>query len=630
MNLLFQGRMQAQSVVQSLWVTIFLTLLFSATSIANAQQYASAIISESNVTSSSNSIDSNTGTYSELEAGTGIIIGIGSYSAHIEIQFPTVVPANQTSYVRIETEDNILSSLMGGTLGNLLSGISGVALVGNQEFGVEAKNGATVVLSGNSTNPLSFAGERLKVVVDTNNHTYLAITPNQPYQSIRITNYVGSLVGLGVKKRLRVWDPYYVVAESDTAPQFTSYDAAGISLELLNLGGGANHLERAVDGNETSHSTLSLGVVSVASNITQRFYFEGFSQSDDVFTVRLGMDPALLAITLGQGVRIRTQNGAIVVTNDTLQALLTLANINDLQSGNPTTISITPGAPVDRLVVELNGLLGVTVSQSLDIHEVSKPSSDITASAQPVEGGNVECEPNPVVYGGTTICTATPNVGYHFTGWSGDCSGTELTCTLEAVTAGRSVLAGFAPLLEEELILPEGPQAGQGMHLAVANTNAWQLAEAQAQTVAGLVEPPPAEMMLLHGVVRLRLVLGDQGTDATVVLTYPQPLPPGTVYYKYGPTLADPTPHWYVFPHAQISGNTITLTLTDGDAGDGDLTANREINDPGGPAILASSGVAAVPSLSQWATMVLAGVLAVLGIAVMHRHRPSGAASSLH
>lgn len=352
--------------------SIFISSEFTVTSQIN---YASSVTSESHVTSSSHSIDGNQSTYSELEAGTGIIIGIGSYSSHIEMQFPTVIPANQTSYVRIETQDNILSSLLGGTLGNLLSGIVGIALTGNQEFAVEAKNGSTVVLSGNSTNPSSFSGERLKVVIDENNHTYLAITPSQPYQSIRIANFAGSLVGLGMKKRMKVWDPYYVIQGTNcSAPKFTSYDAAGITLELLNLGGGVHNLDRAIDGNLVSHSTLSLGVVSVASNITQRAYFEGLSQPTDVFAIRLGIDPALLAITLGQGIRIKTQNGAVLVTNDILQNLLTPANITAIQSGNPVTIMITPTVPVDRVVVEMNGLLGVTVSQSLEIFEVYRIS----------------------------------------------------------------------------------------------------------------------------------------------------------------------------------------------------------------------------------------------------------------
>lgn len=375
------------NLLQSLPPLIFYLVVFSLGGFKASSQihYASSVVSESNVTSSNHSIDADQTTYSELEAGSGIIIGIGSYSSHIELQFPTVVPANQTSYVRIETEDNILSSLMGGTIGNLLSSIVGIALIGNQEFSVEAKSGATVVLSGSSTNPSSFSGEHLKVVVDANNHTYLAITPTQPYQSIRISNHVGSLIGLGLQKHMKVWDPYYVVQSANCVmPQFTSYDAAGLSLELLNLGGGVHNLERVIDGNLASHSTLSLGVVSVASTIVQRVYFEGVSQPADVFAVRLGIDPGLLAVTLGQGIRIRTQNGAIVVTNDLLQNVLTPADIALLQSGQPVTLYITPNAPIDRVVVEMEGLLGISVSQSLEVYEVYKisqsPQLDINGS----------------------------------------------------------------------------------------------------------------------------------------------------------------------------------------------------------------------------------------------------------
>ncbi len=370
---LFKFRM---TLINTIITLNIITILHLIGSTAFSQlQYTTSVVSESNVTSSSNSIDANISTYSELESGTGIIIGIGSYSSHIELSFPGIVPANQTSYVRIETQDNILSSLLGGTLGNLLSSIVGTALTGNQEFSVDVKNGASVVLSGSSTNPLSFAGERLKIVLDKNGHTFLAITPNQPYQSIRITNNVGSLIGLGVKKHMKVWDPYYVTtAITCTDPQFTSYDASGITLELLNLGGGITNLERVIDANLASHSTLSLGVVSVTSTITQRVYFEGLSQPTDVFVVRLGLDPALLAITLGQGIRIRTQNGAVVVSNNSLQSMLTPLDIVNLQNGLPISINLTPGVPVDRIVLEMNGLLGVTVSQSIKIYEVYKIS----------------------------------------------------------------------------------------------------------------------------------------------------------------------------------------------------------------------------------------------------------------
>jgi hypothetical protein len=67
----------------------------------------------------------------------------------------------------------------------------------------------------------------------------------------------------------------------------------------------------------------------------------------------------------------------------------------------------------------------------------------IATAAAPVAGGTVACSPNPVSLGGTSSCTATPNPGYAFTGWSGDCTGA--ACVLEGVTSPRSVTATFAP-----------------------------------------------------------------------------------------------------------------------------------------------------------------------------------------
>src|SRR5690606_34682110 len=104
-------------------------------------------------------------------------------------------------------------------------------------------NGSTVVLEGNSTNPNDFAGELLKIVVNQYNETFIAITPQQDYQSIRITNMVNSLVGLNNSKSMHVYDPYYVPNALECGrPTYTSYDANGITLDLLQLNAGATDI----------------------------------------------------------------------------------------------------------------------------------------------------------------------------------------------------------------------------------------------------------------------------------------------------------------------------------------------------------------------------------------------------
>lgn len=76
-------------------------------------------------------------------------------------------------------------------------------------------------------------------------------------------------------------------------------------------------------------------------------------------------------------------------------------------------------------------------------------------------------------------------------------------------------------------------------------------------------------------------------TDVTLIL------PAGVTvdtYYKHSSTPEDNTPHWYEFLYdtitgAQINPGEITLSFVDGARGDGDITANGIVADPGGPGV---------------------------------------------
>jgi large repetitive protein len=92
----------------------------------------------------------------------------------------------------------------------------------------------------------------------------------------------------------------------------------------------------------------------------------------------------------------------------------------------------------------------------------------------------------------------------------------------------------------------------------------------------------PAGVLFPHGLFDFTTSGCVSGSTITMTITYPQPLPPGTQYWKYGPTPSNPAPSWYVLP-ATIADNTATFTITDGQLGDDDLSANGTVVDQGGP-----------------------------------------------
>ncbi len=130
------------------------------------------------------------------------------------------------------------------------------------------------------------------------------------------------------------------------------------------------------------------------------------------------------------------------------------------------------------------------------------------------------------------------------------------------------------------------------------------------------VPPPPADV-LPHGLFDFTTTLAcTPGETVTLTITYPHPLPPGTQYWKYGPTPGQPAPHWYVLP-ASINGNVATFSITDGGLGDDDRIANGQIVDLGGPG---ASG-RAIPAAGTVTLLLLALSLVAVSWWITRRRR---------
>ncbi len=334
--------------------------------------FATTISSQSNVDFSNNATDGNLSTRARVRASSGIALGIGAYSGHLEIRFPSELPANTTSFVKIQTDDNLLPALLGGSLGGLLSNVLGGVLVGNQEFTVQAKNGNAVVLEGNSQIVSQFSTPRLRVVVNKDNDYFIAITPDQSYDRVRLTNRLGSLVGLNNTKRLDVFGVYYIgTPDACGGASYTSFEGSGLNLDLLGLGGaGVTNPHYVLDANPSNYSKLSLGILGVAASIEQTVYFDGLSEPTDRFYVRMRVDPSLLALGVANNIQVIASNGPNVVQTVNLNALLNLDLLTLLQGNQVARIPFVPNTAVNRITIRYNSLLNVQLTQSLDLYDV--------------------------------------------------------------------------------------------------------------------------------------------------------------------------------------------------------------------------------------------------------------------
>ena len=286
-----------------------------------------------------------------------------------------------------------------------------------------------------------------------------------------------------------------------------------------------------------------------------------------------------------------------------------------LASGSRYTVTVRtqPGSPTQTCTVANGGgaiasanIANLLVNCAADTHL-------ITTTVNPTAGGTITCTPNPVSHGGNATCTATPNPGYRFDRWSGDCTGTGL-CTLTNVTSAKAVTVHFEASTLKNVTSPTG-SGNITATVSGGGDSCGFSSDARFVPLSRIATAPPVGYSFPHGLFQFTLTQCTVGSTVTLTVRYPAVLPEGTRYWKYGPT-PDQAEHWYVLSQAAITGDTVTFNLTDGGLGDHDLKANGTISDPGGPGVPATD----IPTLSEWAMILLASLLLMGGAWHLRRH----------
>lgn len=341
---------------------------------------ATELLDASNANDIGNLFDGDFDSYATLQSGAGFLLGLGNkFEGFVEMGYAASVPANTTSYVRIDFENTALEKLISGSLGNLVTGILNGLVFGNHDFEVQVKNeqGTVVLNRGTQTTNASSSEGTIRVVVDKLGRTYLAITPTSAYKSVRIIDKTNSALGLLAQPNsMNVYGMCYETAQATcVAPFATSYEYTGLNLSVNVLGGaGVTYPERAIDDNSTHGSQMSLGTISVAGGVKQWIYFNSLSEPDDITNIRMKVGTGGVTLALLENFEIIAYKGDTFVdrldwNNGLLEGTEVLGLLN---SATAVDIPFHPNGTYDRISIGIKNVVNVGVFPPVEIYKVER------------------------------------------------------------------------------------------------------------------------------------------------------------------------------------------------------------------------------------------------------------------
>jgi hypothetical protein len=473
-----------------LFFSVFVPLLTFSVSVRAqlTKNYATTAVSHStgaafsgtfNVPDFAKASDGTDTTYATLNAQT-VLLAFNN-SSFVEVGFPGNVPEGATVYVPVQddTAQGLLSTLAGGTLGNLVTG-----LLGDQFLQVTVKTAAgTTVVSyssqGNGTR--NFTQGRFNFVKGADGQQYITFraNPGIVYSRIRVSAATSGLVAANYQ--LRVQDAFYLSGAYDACNPFltTSYDATGITLGLLNGSGlPVKNAQRAIDTDTATFSTFGYGLatVGIGSVFSQDIHFSNLSKPGDQVKIKLRFPSSLLSANVLNTISISAYRHDTLLSTSSLSSLLNaqllaLLTIN-LNSNIPGTIQVavdTTAAQTqqfDRIRISYTQLANGSLNEFMEVYSVDRvPAAPVVPvpAASSCPGTALRLAINNVKAGVSyrwynnagsvvstdTFCNVTvPANGivsnYYVT--SSNCAGKESVGTLAAVTGTNANCVSFSPV----------------------------------------------------------------------------------------------------------------------------------------------------------------------------------------
>ena len=294
-------------------------------------------------------------------------------------------------------------------------------------------------------------------------------------------------------------------------------------------------------------------------------------------------------------------------------------NKNDLMFA----LAVRPGqvAPVDTIPTAFSftaqtgtALSSVATSNTLTVSGINSASTiSIVGGTYSITGGAYISTAGTVNNGDSVTLQQTASGSYSTT--------TTATLTIGGVSGAFNVTTLAVPVSTTSYTAPSVTGSGSINASFTGGGAGCGYAISQYIPLAGHAASPPAGtapagVSFPHGLFDFTTSGCAAGATLTFTITYQQALPSGAVYWKYGPTAGNISPHWYQLP-AVTAANKATFSITDGGLGDDDLTANGTIVNQGGAGV--SGGASPIPTISEWAFLTLAGLMGLFGMGAMRR-----------
>jgi len=338
-----------------------------------------------------NAIDGQSGTYAVLEATSGSLLGAGAYSGSIRLGHGQILDPGTTSYIKIDVnEDGLLSGLLDGSLGEILTDVTDRLLFGDLYFTVDVygdnNQSSSPIFSGSSET--GFDDLPIRVIQDKYGQFYVAVTPDQAYQSVGITLHYPALIGGESSRTMKVYGLCYSTGSEECEQAFSTYfETSGISLDLLGVGdAGVTNAHLAIDDDDPSvegdetYSEIGIGTAGVGASTFQFVDFHTLSSPADYFKVKIGVENgSVLDVELLNNIEIRAYNGDELVYSQRLQNGLVagLDILGLLTTENVVTIPIGPGVEFDRVAVGVSTLLDVNaLSTPVRLYSIKRFGAD--------------------------------------------------------------------------------------------------------------------------------------------------------------------------------------------------------------------------------------------------------------